>query len=77
MRMLQAEDLRHHVVSGGMQQDPAGGQTHHYIAAHRRQADRDGIWTCGRVGTASLGTGYETELNSRKLKGRSEPNLLV
>lgn len=46
MWLLQAEDLRHHVVSGGMQQYPARGQTHHHIAAHRRQADRDGIWTC-------------------------------
>lgn len=24
MRLLQPEDLRHHVVSGGMQQDPSG-----------------------------------------------------
>lgn len=41
--LLQAEDLRHHVIGGGVQQDPARGQAHHHIAAHRRQADRDGI----------------------------------
>lgn len=48
VRLLQAEDLRHHVVGGGMQQDPARGQANHHIAAHRRQANRDGIWTCSR-----------------------------
>lgn len=47
--LLQAEDLRHHVVCGGMQQDPARGQAHHHIAAHRRQANRDCIWTCWRI----------------------------
>lgn len=46
MRLLQAEDLRHHVVGGGMQQDPARGQADHHVAAHRRQTDRDSIWTC-------------------------------
>lgn len=46
VRLLQTEDLRHHVVCGGMQQDPARGQADHHVAAHRRQADRNGIWTC-------------------------------
>lgn len=48
MRLLQAEDLRHHVVGGGMQQDSPRGQADHDVAAHRRQANRDSIWTCGR-----------------------------
>lgn len=48
MRLLQAEDLRHHVVGGGMQQDPARGQADHDVAAHRRQADGDRIWTYDR-----------------------------
>lgn len=46
MRLLQAEDLRHHVVCGGVQQDPTRGQSHHHVAAHGRQTDRDGIGTC-------------------------------
>lgn len=45
MRLLQAEDLRHHVVGGGMQQDPARGQADHHVAAHGRQANRDSIRT--------------------------------
>lgn len=45
VRLLQPEDLRHHVVSRGMQQDPAGGQADHDVAAHWRQAHRDGVWT--------------------------------
>lgn len=48
VRLLQSEDLRHHVVSSGMQQDPTGGQPDHDIAAHWRQAYRDGIWACWR-----------------------------
>lgn len=45
VRLLQAEDLCHHVVSGGMQQDSAGGQADHDVAAHGRQANRDSIGT--------------------------------
>lgn len=45
MGLLQPEHLRHHVVSGGVQQDPARGQAHHHVTAHGRQADRDGIGT--------------------------------
>lgn len=32
--LLQTEHLRHHVVGGGMEQDPPGGQSYHHVAAH-------------------------------------------
>lgn len=47
MGLLQAEHLCHHVVGGGVQQDPAGGQPHHDVAAHGGQAYGDSIGTCG------------------------------
>lgn len=45
MGLLQPEDLGHHVLCGGMQQDPPRGQAHHYISAHWGQAHRNGIGT--------------------------------
>lgn len=45
MGLLQPEDLGHHVLCGGMQQDPPRGQAHHYVSAHWGQAHRNGIGT--------------------------------
>lgn len=59
--LLQAEDLCHHVVGGGMQQDSARGQADHHIAAHRRQANRDSIWTCARKVNIKTLIGYITQ----------------
>lgn len=47
MGLLQPEDLGHHVLRGGMQQDPPWGQAHHHISTHRGQAHRNGIGTWG------------------------------
>lgn len=57
MRLLQAEDLRHHVVTGRRQQDPSRGQTDHDVTSHRRQAHGDRIRTCTRTNT-SLHSSY-------------------
>lgn len=46
--LLQSEDLCHHVIADLMQQDAARCQTHHHVTTHRRQTDRDGIWTCDK-----------------------------
>lgn len=65
MRLLQAEDLRHHVVGGGVEQDPARGQTHHDVAAHRRQANGDSI------GAESLGVEHLPQVvRSQRVDGQ-------
>lgn len=75
MRLLQAEHLRHHMVSGRMQEDPTRGQAHHDVASHRRQADRDGVWTCG--GGANRFNGAESAEDEEEEEEEAVPNLLV
>lgn len=74
MRLLQTEDLRHHVVCGGVKQDPARGQPHHHVTAHGGQTDRDGVGTCGGKDVKMC---RGSPVQSREIMREIAPNLLV